>query len=287
MRFEDWPYGRVSDGEANLFYRRFGSGHPVVLVHGCPQHSLMWHAIGPALSHRFDVIAYDQRGMGMSSITRGGYDGSTLGRDLHALLDALGVDKAHLVGYDLGAQTVASFAREHPDRVGRAVFMEYALAGFGYEQAMAPQPDWSLNSNWHLSLFTVPDAAEFLVRGREREMLSWWFHHAAYSGDVSMSRAHFDSYARALEKPGGLRACIEHYATVWQDAEDNAALRAMPLGVPALAMGGEASLGPWLEACWKDVAKSMALRVIPRAGHWISEENTEFTAAALVDFLAA
>lgn len=287
MRFEEWDCGRATHENVSLFYRRHGSGHPLILIHGCPQHSLMWHAIAPALAKDFDVVAYDQRGMGMSTIVSSGFDGTTKGRDLLALLDSLEIERAHIVGFDLGAQTAASFARDFPERVARISFLEYALAGFGYEQHMNPQPDWTLASNWHLAFFMVPEVAEFLIRGREREMLSWWFYHIAYSGDSQMSHDHFEAYARSLSKPGALRACIEHYATVWKDKADNKVIREHPLQMPTLAMGGEASLGPWLEACWTDVSADVKFKVIPKAGHWISDENPSFTASALKEFFSA
>jgi pimeloyl-ACP methyl ester carboxylesterase len=284
VKFEDCDCGRVSGNGADLFYRRHGRGQPVVLVHGCPQHSLMWHAIGPLMAEHFDVIAFDQRGMGMSSIASSGFDGTTKALDLLALVEALGIERARIVGYDLGAQTAASFARDFPERVVRTAFLEYALPGFGYEEHMVPQPDWTIDSNWHLALFTVPAAAEFLIRGRERQMLSWWFHHIAYSGDQFMSPGHFEAYARSLSKPGALRACIEHYASVWKDARDNAVIRDRPLTMPTLAMGGESSLGPVLEHTWRTVACVLTCTVVPKAGHWLSDENPRFTAEALCDF---
>ena len=190
MDFKDWSSRRVQVGPVNLHYRTAGTGPVVVLLHGFLQHSLMWHAIGPILTERFTVIALDQRGVGMSSITADGYDGTTMAGDLKGLLDAIGVEKAYVTGYDLGTRTAAAFARDYPERVERVAFIEFALPSFGYEQNMAPTKDWSLNSNWHLSLFTVPDAAEFLIRGKEREMLPWWFYHIAYSGNVRISAEH-------------------------------------------------------------------------------------------------
>ena len=166
----------------------------------------------------------------------------------------------------------------------RVAFVEFGLPSFGYEQNIAPTNDWSLNSNWHLSLFTVPDAAEFLIRGKGREMMSWWFYHIAYSGNVHMSGEHFEAYVREISKPGALRAGINYYAAVWKDAEDYAVLHETPLTMPLLAMGGEASLGPYLDVAWKPVGVNVTTTVIPEAGHWISDENPAFTAAALLDF---
>jgi pimeloyl-ACP methyl ester carboxylesterase len=136
--FENWSTGRVHVGEVAMFYRYAGEGPPLVLLHGWPQHSLMWHTIGPILAERFTVIAPDQRGAGMSTITPGGYDKTTMAKDLAGLLDHLGIREIYLAGYDLGAGTAAAFAREYPGRVKRVAFLEFGLAGFGYEQFMMP-----------------------------------------------------------------------------------------------------------------------------------------------------
>ena len=287
MDFKDWTSKRVQVGKVNLHYRTAGEGPVLVLLHGFPQHSLMWHKIGPILAERFTVIALDQRGVGMSTITADGYDGTTMAADLKGLLDAIGVEKAFLAGYDLGTRTAAAFARDYPERVERVAFMEFTLPTFGYEQAMAPTKDWDLNANWHLALFTVPDAAEFLFRGREREMLSWWFYHIAYSGNVHLSGEHFEAYAREISKPGALRAGILYYAAVWKDAEDFAILHEKPLTMPVLAMAGEASIGPYLDMAWKGVGVDVTTKVIPEAGHWIGDENPQFVGEALLEFFSA
>jgi pimeloyl-ACP methyl ester carboxylesterase len=171
----------------------------------------MWHTIGPILAQDFTVIAPDQRGVGMSIITPGGYDKTTMAADLKGLIDHLGYDRIGLVGYDLGAGTAAAFARDFPENVSRIAFLEFGLAGFGYETFMMPTKDWTLNSNWHLALFTVPDAAEWMLKGQERELLSWFFYHFAYSGNASVDPAHFEAYAKEIAKPGALRAGISYY----------------------------------------------------------------------------
>jgi pimeloyl-ACP methyl ester carboxylesterase len=245
------------------------------------------HDRRPILAERFTVIAPDQRGVGMSSITAGGSDKTTMAKDLAGLLDHLGIGEIHLAGYDLGAGTAAAFARDYPARVRCVAFLEFGLAGFGYEQFMMPSPDWTLNSNWHLALFTVPNAAEWMLRGRERELLAWFFYHFAYSGNASVRREHFEAYLREVSKPGALRAGVNYYAAVWRDAKDNAVIKQRPLLMPALAVGGEASAGPYGEAFWKPVAPNLLVRSIPRAGHWLGDENPEATAAALMEFFGA
>jgi len=271
MTFDDLQHGRARVGDVELHYRCGGSGPPVVLLHGWPQHSLMWHAIAPALAERFTVICPDLRGAGASTIARSGYDKTTMGRDVRGLVDHLGLGMVNLAGYDQGAGVACAYAREFRDGVRRLAVMEFGLAGFGYELQMAPRADWTLGSNWHLALFSVPEAAEWLCQDRERELLTWFFWHLSYAGGQ-------------VAKPGTLRAGIECYAAVWQDAQDNAALKANPLAVPALALGGEASSGPELEQIWSAVLSNMRTQVIPWAGHWLGDENPAAVADALLTF---
>jgi len=164
--------------------------------------------------------------------------------------------------------------------------MEFGLPGFGYESYMAPSPDWDSGANWHLGLFTLPDVGVMAFRGRERELLSWFFWHLAHDGEA-VSQAHFEAYVRALQRPGALRAGMNYYAAVWQDAEDNRALAETPLEIPVLAIGGAMSAGPFVAQLFEPVASDVTGAVIPQAGHWLGDENPQALAEVLAEFFAA
>ena len=116
------------------------------------------------------MIVPDGRGAGASGIPYPEkYTAEALADDVDGILTALGITgKAFIVGHDLGAKTAAAYSRLHPEKVARLVVSEFALPGFGFEGFMVPDAHGSLNSNWHLSLLTVPDAAMLLLEGRER-----------------------------------------------------------------------------------------------------------------------
>ena len=284
--FSHFVHGRADSDGVAIHYRVAGEGPTVLLIHGWPQHSLMWHTVAPLLvKDGYRVVAVDQRGSGASAIPASGYDKTTMAGDMIAVLDAVGAETAHVFGYDLGAGTAAALARDHADRVERLVVAEFGLPGFGYEEQMAPRPDWTIGSNWHLSLFTVPDAAEWLMRGREDEMLDWFFDHISYQGTSAVSNAHYEDYLRHVRQPGRLRAGIAYYAAVWEDAKDNASFGDTPLAMPVLAMGGEASSGAYMEQIWGPVTTDLVTYVIPKAGHWIGDENPEVVAERVARFL--
>jgi len=284
--FEAFSTHRIQSApNVNLFVREAGEGEPLILLHGWPQHGLMWHVVAPTLAQDFRVIVPDLRGAGNSSIPPGGYDKVTMAEDVVAAMDTLGIESAKLAGYDLGAGVAYSVAAGHRDRVDRLAVMEFGLPGFGYEQVMAPGPHWDNGANWHLGLFTVPDVAEMAFRGKERELLSWFFWHMAHDGEAVGSE-HFDVYVRALQRPGALRAGIQYYAAVWQDAEANKALAKIPLDIPVLAIGGAASSGDYVEQLFRPVATNVSGAVIPQAGHWLGDENPEALARVLAQFFA-
>ena len=284
MTWDEFPVHRIDVGAAKLSVRVGGDGPPLALLHGFPQHSLMWRNVAPVLAERFTVIAPDQRGMGASTIPAGGFTKTDMARDLAAVLDALGHPRASVAGYDLGAGVAVAFARDHPDRVDRLAVMEFVAAGFGLEQAMAPTRGWNVDSNWHFSVFAAPDVAAWLFAGREREMLGWFFGHEAHEGNGAVDPDDLDRYVRALARPGALRAGAQYYASIFRDGEDNAPLKDRPLAMPVLAVGGESHAGPMLERLWGKVASRLETAVVPRAGHWLADENPADTAAALMNF---
>ena len=97
------PFVTAADG-TELFYNDWGSGKPVVLIHGWPLNSQMWEYQAPVLAaNGCRVVAYDRRGFGKSDQPWGGYDYDTMAGDLHAVMEKLDLQGATLVGYSMGA----------------------------------------------------------------------------------------------------------------------------------------------------------------------------------------
>ena len=118
------PYVNAADGTP-LFYKDWGSGKPVVLIHGWPLNADMWEYQAPALAangHR--VIAYDRRGFGRSGQPWAGYDYDTFADDLAAIMETLDLQGAALVGFSMGGGEVARYlARHGAKRVAKAALL--------------------------------------------------------------------------------------------------------------------------------------------------------------------
>ncbi len=114
----------AKDG-TKLYYKDWGTGIPVVLIHGWPLNADMWEyqaGVLAAQGHR--VIAYDRRGFGRSGQPWTGYDYDTLADDLAAVLDTLDLRGAALVGFSMGGGEVVRYlARHGDDRVSKAVLL--------------------------------------------------------------------------------------------------------------------------------------------------------------------
>jgi pimeloyl-ACP methyl ester carboxylesterase len=104
----------------------------LLLIHGFPETSFQFrHVITPLSERGYRVIAPDYRGAGYSSRTRGleGYRKSVLAGDMVSVLDALSIDKVHVVGHDIGGMIAHSFASRYPHRTHSVMWGECPQPG--------------------------------------------------------------------------------------------------------------------------------------------------------------
>lgn len=280
----DFQHHRIVHDGVGIHAVSLGEGPAVLLIHGFPQHWWMWRRLMRDLaSAGFRAIAIDQRGMGGSDIPLHGYAKSLLAGDARAVLDALGVERAAVVGYDHGGGTALALGYLAPERVSKLAILEYAPPGFGYEMGLTAAPG---NINWQISFFTHPDIAVQFISGKERELLSWYFWHWAHNPDA-VDQTDFEVYVRQLQKPGGLRGGFMHFASVFEDLEWFKALAAAKrLAMPTLGVGGALAAGPYPEMALRALADDVRGVVIADAGHWLLEEQPEACLRTLKEFLS-
>jgi 3-oxoadipate enol-lactonase len=106
------------------YYARAGDGPPVVLIHALGLDHRMWGPQIERLANAGRVIAYDARGHGQTDVTSGPYAMADFAEDLAGLLDALGVEAAHLVGISMGGMIAQEFALTRPHRVRSLVLAD-------------------------------------------------------------------------------------------------------------------------------------------------------------------
>ena len=273
----------IDTGELRLHAVIGGDGPPLLLVHGWPETWYAWRLLMPALARDFEVIAVDQRGIGLSDKPAGGYDTGTLAGDLVALMDALGHQRFAVVGHDTGFAISYALAADHPDRVDRV-----ALAEIPGPPVAAPSPPLfvpaPLNDRlWHIPFNRVEKVPEQLVAGREDIFFGYEF---AIQRRQKLPDDVIDYYVRLLSNPDALRGSFGFYRAFDTTLAQNEQRKTRPLTMPVLAIGGAASYGEHVGDAMKLVADDVQSVVIPGAGHWVAEEAPEEMLAALTAFLA-
>ena len=112
---------KVSVAGGEIAYAESGSGHPLIFVSGLNGTGRSWQPQVDALSTRFRTITYDQRGTGASDKQQRRFSVDQMTTELAGLMDALGIERAHIVGQSTGGAIGQTLAIEHPQRIARMV----------------------------------------------------------------------------------------------------------------------------------------------------------------------
>lgn len=261
-----------------LHYRIGGKGSAVVLVHGYTQTGYMWHTLMPRLAEHHTVIVPDLRGAGDSSRPASGYNKKNLAVDLHELVSLLGVDRATIVGHDIGLMVAYAYAAQFPQSTERVVLMDAFLPGVGDWKNV-----WLMRDLWHFHFYgDVPLA---LVKGRERTYLEHFWNDFAADRTKSVPEHDRRLYAASYARDEGMRAGFEYFKAFEQDAREFAQLANTKLDMPFLVLTGEKASGTFLIEQAHQVAKNVTGTVVMGSGHWLMEEAPDAVIPAIVDFV--
>jgi pimeloyl-ACP methyl ester carboxylesterase len=126
----------VNVGSISHAYVQSGTGEPVVLLHGGEGSLRQYDLFRPLLGPGIKAIAYDQRGVGGSEDGSDPYTIATLAQDCAGLIEALGHERAHLVGASLGGAIAMNVALDHPERVASLTLIS-TPPGLGDQAAVA------------------------------------------------------------------------------------------------------------------------------------------------------
>src|SRR3977135_45993 len=212
---------------AKLHYMTAGHGTPLILLHGYAETSRMWKPIIPALAKRFTVIAPDLPGIGDSGIPSDGLDMKSAAIRIHDLAKSLGVQKAEVVGHDIGLMVAYAYAAQFPTEVEKLVLMDAFLPGVAGWEAIYNNP-----GIWHFR-FNGP-TPEKLVQGRERLYFEHFWNDFAADKTRSIPEAERPAYAAAYSRPGRMRAGWAYFVSFQKAARDFSELARTKLAMPVL-----------------------------------------------------
>ena len=261
-----------------LHYLTAGHGPTVILLHGYTQTSRMWRPVIPLLADKFTVIAPDLPGIGDSEIPADGLDMKSAASRIHGLVKSLGVEKARVVGHDIGLMVAYAYAAQFPAETEKLVVMDAFLPGVAGWEKVYNDP-----GIWHFR-FHGP-TPEALVIGRERTYFEHYWNGFAADKARSLSEADRAAYTEAYARSGRMRAGWAYFVSFPQAAADFAELSRNKLTMPVLAIGGEKANGTLLDEQMRLVAADVTTVVLKDTGHWLMEERPKETIEALVKFL--
>jgi pimeloyl-ACP methyl ester carboxylesterase len=251
-------------------------GEVVLLLHGFPQSSWCWRHVWPSLVEAgYLVVAPDQRGYSPGARPEGApaYAMSELVADALGVLDAVGAERAHVVGHDWGAAVAWQLGARHPDRV-RTLTPVCVPHPVPFTQALMTDPDQQARSRYMLDFQQVGTAEESLLADDGRYFRSF-FTGAEDVADV-------ERYLAEMREPGRLTACLN-----WYRAASRASVDGLPpVTVPTLYVWPDGDL-----ALGRTAAEATAAHVdgpyrfVELAGvtHWVPEQVPEQLAALLLE----
>jgi pimeloyl-ACP methyl ester carboxylesterase len=165
--------GNATVNGTQLTYTRQGDGEPLVMVHGFTLDRRMWNDQLKAFAPLFNLVRYDLRGFGQSAAP----DGAPYvhADDLAALLDHLGIERAHVMGLSLGGGIALDFACLHPDRLNDLVLVDAAMGGYPWTGSFNVKRGASdlagYRRNWLAHGLFVPALRQPAVATRLRQMV--------------------------------------------------------------------------------------------------------------------
>jgi pimeloyl-ACP methyl ester carboxylesterase len=255
---------------------------PVLLLHGFPQHWLMWRSVIEQLAPQFRLIAPDLRGCGWTEAPGHGYDGETFAADQIALLDALEIESASLIGHDWGGWTSFLLGIAHPERVERMVVCN------------SPHPWPNRDPRLVLELWRSWYALALAMPGLGPQLLE----RLSFAGGI-LRRGNVDTpfddgtlnvYLDRFREPSRAHAASSLYRYYVRSFVNGArgSWSAARLDVPTLLLFGKKDLyvPPRALPGYEKHAPAMEVEMVPDSGHFLVDEKPELVARRALAFLS-
>ncbi|MDT7571703.1 MAG: hypothetical protein QOE05_1877 [Actinomycetota bacterium] len=271
LKANGFVFDALADGPAD--------GRLVLLLHGFPQTSWSWRQVMAVLaSAGYRVVAPNQRGYSPGARPEAveSYGIRHLVADAVGMLDALGADRADVIGHDWGAAVAWQLAARHPERVRTLtpVSVPHPLA---FVEALRTDDDQRQRSGY-MQLFRMVGDAEKLLLDDEAAGLR-----GVFGGQPGVDA---DRYISLMQERGVLTKCLN-----WYRAQDLADIEDVgPTTVPTLYVWSDqdTALGPWAaHATEAHVTAPYRFEVLHGVSHWVPEEAPDQLAAWVLEHLAA
>ncbi len=287
--FEGFEEVTVKTSGAEIFLRKAGTGPAVLMLHGYPQTSAMWHEVAPELARTHSVICADLRGYGRSSKPEttpdhAPYSKRAMAADMLEVMTALGHETFSLFGHDRGGRVAHRLAVDAPERVERIAVLDIAPT----REMYANTDDAFARAYWHWFYLIRPYPMPERMIGADPEAF-WREKGGGLSGGyMPFAEDALAEYLDAFARPETIHASCEDYrAAASIDIEHDDADGDAKLPMPLLVLWGSKGV---IERCfdplhlWSLRAEKVSGKALP-TGHFMAEEDPKSVLAELQAFL--
>jgi 3-oxoadipate enol-lactonase len=256
----------VENQGARIYWDEQGHGTPVLLIMGLGYPSDMWHRTRPALARQYQTIAFDNRGVGRSEVPIGPYPIALMASDAAAVLDAAGIESAHVFGVSMGGMIAQELALQYPKRV-LSLILGCTAAGGPTAVRAEPEATQMLMTRDKMSPEQAAEASvPFIydsITPRER-----------IDEDIAIRRPWFPRPAAYTAQLQGILA--------W-----GAYTRLSGIAVPTLVIHGESDrlVPPGNAKLIAERIPGAKLVMIPHASHLFLTDQTEVSHRVILQFL--
>jgi pimeloyl-ACP methyl ester carboxylesterase len=277
----------VRANDAAFHVAKTGSGKPLLLLHGWPEFWLSWEPVMSRLADRFTLYAPDLRGFGDSDKPNGAFGPDQQAADMLALIDALGLTQAGIVGHDVGGALMQPLARNAPERIPGLFFFDFVYPGIGPRMA---EPD-RLNNIWYQSFHQMEMAPALVGASREScriyisHFLKTWSHRKNAFDDV------IEAFTDNFLKSGNLAGGFAHYRAAHAGRVKmmkGEALSLPPITVPTCVRWAE--YDPLFPYEWTDrlgeTFSNLDLAMFSDVGHFPHREEPDRAAREIAGFFS-
>jgi len=268
---------KTKDKAVDIFYEDYGSGQPVILIHGWPLSRKSWEQqVWKIVEAGYRCISYDRRGFGISSSPWDGYDYSALTSDLNEIIKQLDLKEAVLVGFSMGGGEVVRYFTDYgSDRIAKAVLISSVIP-------IVKKTDDNPDGVPQKDLDGIIESLESDRLGFLKEFSKGFYNYDKNKDRVSQAVLDYDFIVASHASP---RATIET-AKAWMETDFRPELK--NVDKPTLIVHGDADGTVPIETSAKQAAKGIKdnkFEIIKGAPHGLNITHTEELNTILIDFL--
>ncbi len=268
---------KKSKQPVDLFYEDYGTGQPVILIHGWPLSRKSWEQqVWKIVDEGFRCISYDRRGFGISSQPWGEYDYSTLASDLNTIIDGLDLKDAVIVGFSMGGGEVVRYFTDYgADKIAKAVLISSIIP-------LVKKKDDNPDGVPEEALNGIIDALQKDRVGFLKEFGKSFYNYKDNKDMVSEAQLDYDFIIASHASP---RATIQT-ALAWMNTDFRSELK--NVSVPTLIVHGDADETVPQATSANQAAKGIAdntYEVIKGAPHGLNITHADELNKILISFL--